>query len=226
MRRELPAGMFGENFTIDGLLEQSTHIGDIFSVGSAEVVVTQPRLPCYKLGIRFESDDMVKRFLESRRTGFYVAVTREGDIGAGDKITGIRRDPNSVPVSEITRLYITKRYDQEDIACLRRVVTVSALPASWKNISARDHNPRARECRCRQLSMWPTAQGANLTDQRLATQHLWSLSCVTGREGAHNGCHRASIRRTESHVYTAGRQNSRFIRGRRTLRGRDFAFAR
>src|SRR5215471_21601555 len=84
--RDLPFGMFGENFTIDGLSEDSIHIGDRLSIGSAEVMVTQPRLPCYKLGVRFESDDMVKRFLASRRTGFYLAVACEGDVGAGDEI--------------------------------------------------------------------------------------------------------------------------------------------
>jgi len=75
--RELPMAIFGENFTTDGLLEALVHLGDQISIGSAEVVVTQPRLPCYKLGVRFESDDMVRRFLASRRTGFYLAVTRE-----------------------------------------------------------------------------------------------------------------------------------------------------
>lgn len=72
--RELPLGIFGENFTTDGLLEDSVYVGTQFSVGSAEVIVTQPRLPCYKLGIRFEADDMVKRFFVSGRTGFYLAV--------------------------------------------------------------------------------------------------------------------------------------------------------
>lgn len=67
---DLPFGIFGENFTIDGLSEDSIHVGDRLAIGSAEVVVTQPRLPCYKLGVRFESDDMVKRFLSNRRTGF------------------------------------------------------------------------------------------------------------------------------------------------------------
>src|SRR5437870_12252512 len=98
--------MFGENFTLDdggsGLLEESVHLGDRFSVGTAEVVVTQPRLPCYKLGVRFGSDDMVKRFLASGRSGFYLAVTREGEVGVGDAITVISRDANAVPVSEIT----------------------------------------------------------------------------------------------------------------------------
>lgn len=129
---ELPLGMFGENFTTDGLLEDSVHIGDQFSVGSAEVVVTQPRLPCYKLGVRFQADDMVKRFLASGRTGFYLAVTREGEVGAGDEITVTARDPSAVPVSEITRLYVAKRYSDDDIASVGRVLRVEALPESWK----------------------------------------------------------------------------------------------
>jgi MOSC domain-containing protein YiiM len=130
--KELPRGMFGENFTIDGLLENSVHLGDQLSVGSAEVVVTQPRLPCYKLGVRFGSDDMVRRFLASGRTGFYLAVTREGEVGAGDEINVIARDPNAVPVSEITRLYIAKRYGDDDVTSLRRALRVAALPESWK----------------------------------------------------------------------------------------------
>jgi len=97
-------GVFGANLTT-GLLEHSVRLGDRFSVGSAEVVVIQPRLPCYKLGVRFQSDDMIKRFFASRWTGFYLAVAREGEVGAGDEMTVIARDPNGVPVSEITRLY-------------------------------------------------------------------------------------------------------------------------
>ena len=134
--RELPMGMFGENFTIDdggqalpsgqallggqGLLEESVHLGDRFSVGTAEVAVTQPRMPCYKLGIRFGSDDMVKRFLASGRTGFYVAVLREGEVGAGDEMKMIAREANAVPVSEITRLYVVKRYGEAEIGAVRR----------------------------------------------------------------------------------------------------------
>jgi MOSC domain-containing protein YiiM len=130
--RELPMGMFGENFTTEGLSEDSAHLGDRFSVGSAEVVVTQPRMPCYKLGLRFQSDDMVRRFLASGRTGFYFAVTREGEVGAGDEIKVISRDENAVAVSEITRLYIAKRYDEKDVTSLRRALRVAALPESWK----------------------------------------------------------------------------------------------
>ena len=145
--RDLPPGSFGENFTTEGLLENSVHLGDRFSVGSAEVVVTQPRLPCYKLGIRFESDDMVKRFLASARTGFYFAVAREGQVTAVDEhanggprhdgpvneIRLLSSDPGAVPVSEITRLYIAKRFTTDDVAVIRRSLQVSAFPDSWKS---------------------------------------------------------------------------------------------
>ncbi|SRR5258708_7842743 len=130
--QELPMGVFGENFTTDGLPEDSICLGDRFSVGSAEVFVTQPRLPCYKLGIRFQSDDMVKRFFVSRRTGFYLGVGREGEVGAGDEIKLIARDPNGVPVSEITRLYSERRYGESDVTSVRRALQVAVLPESWK----------------------------------------------------------------------------------------------
>jgi len=129
--RDLPMGVFGENFTLDGLLEESVHLGDQFSVGSAEVMVTQPRFPCYKLGIRFEADEMVKRFLVSGRTGFYLSVTREGEVGAGDEIRVISHDPDGVPVSQITRLYAEKKYNDADIAWVQRALRVAALPERW-----------------------------------------------------------------------------------------------
>src|SRR5882724_5620795 len=126
--RELPLAMFGENLTTEGLLEDSVHIGDRFSIGSAEVIVTQPRLPCYKLGIRFQADDMVRRFMVSGRTGFYFAVTREGEVGEGDEIRAIPRDNEAVPVSEITRLNIAKRFGDDDLSSVQRVLRVAALP--------------------------------------------------------------------------------------------------
>ena len=136
--RDLPMGMFGENFTIDfspgnNAVEDSIQLGDTFSVGSAEVVVTQPRLPCYKLGVRFQSDEMVKRFLASGRTGFYVAVIREGEVGSGDQFKVIARDLNGLPVSEITRLYIAKRYSDDDANSVQQALQVTALPDSWKD---------------------------------------------------------------------------------------------
>ena len=140
--RDLPIGMFGENFTIDFSgrgssdnvsPEDSIHIGDRFAVGSAEVVVTQPRLPCYKLGVRFQMDDMVKRFLASGRSGFYLAVLREGEVGTGDEIRLIRQDAIALPISEITRLYIAKRFSEDDARSVQRALQVDALPESWKD---------------------------------------------------------------------------------------------
>jgi len=131
--RDLPPGSFGENFTTEGLFEDSVHLGDRFSIGTAEVVVTQPRLPCYKLGIRFQSDAMVKQFLASAHTGFYLAVLSEGEVAAGDEIIPLSQDSNAVPVSEITRLFVAKYFSDDDISSLRRALQVAALPDSWKN---------------------------------------------------------------------------------------------
>jgi len=124
--------MFGENFTIEGFLEDSVYVGDRFSVGSAEVVVTQPRMPCYKLGIKFQSDEMVKRFLASKRTGFYLSVAREGEAAGGDEMRPLKRDPLAVPVSEITRLYVNRHYGADELASLQRVLHIPSLPESWK----------------------------------------------------------------------------------------------
>lgn len=126
----LPWGMFGENFTTEGLEESSTCIGDRFRVGSAEVAVTQPRMPCYKLGIRFGRNDIIKRFLASERTGFYLAVLREGEVRAGDSFELVARDPGKVSVTDVVRLYVAKEVDPEQI---RHVTAVSALPESWRD---------------------------------------------------------------------------------------------
>ncbi len=128
----LPFGAFGENFTVEGLLENTVCIGDRITVGSAELVVTQPRLPCYKLGIRFASEEMISRFLASGRTGFYTAVMREGDVGAGDEVTVVGQAADPVPVSEATRLYVAKEFDAGDAQQVRRLMATNALPDSWK----------------------------------------------------------------------------------------------
>jgi len=126
---ELPWGMFGENLTTRGLLEGGVNIGDRFRIGSAEVMVTEPRMPCYKLGLKFGRDDVIKRFLASRRTGFYVTVIAEGEVGSGDPIEAISRDSHGVTVRDITDLYANKLRDSE---LLRRAVQVEALPESWR----------------------------------------------------------------------------------------------
>ena len=126
---ELPWGMFGENFTSEGLDEATVNVGDRFRIGSAEVSVTQPRMPCYKLGIKFGRTDIIKRFLASGRTGFYLSVEREGEVGAGDEIELLGRDENNVTVADIVRLYAR---DKDDFETMRRAVAVEALPESWR----------------------------------------------------------------------------------------------
>jgi MOSC domain-containing protein YiiM len=126
---DLSCGMFGENFTTEGFLEDAVYIGDRFRIGEAEVMVTEPRMPCYKLGIKFGRADIIKRFLASRRTGFYFAVMREGMVGAGDDVELIGRVQREISVADITRLYA---FDKGDVKSLRRVIQVDALPESWK----------------------------------------------------------------------------------------------
>ncbi len=127
---ELPYGMFGENLTVEGLLEDEIFIGDTFRIGDAEVTVTQPRMPCYKLGIKFGRDDILKRFLRSRRTGWYFSVAREGEISPGDAVERLSRDPHGLSVTDVTRLYAEDRHDPE---LLRRAIAVPTLPAVWRD---------------------------------------------------------------------------------------------
>jgi len=126
---ELPWGMFGENLTTTGLLETETHIGDRFRVGSAEVKVTQPRMPCYKLAIRFERNDIIKRFLVSERTGFYLSVLKEGEVGAGDEFELLERNTSDVRVVDVVRLYSS---DKRDLDLLRRAIASESLPNNWR----------------------------------------------------------------------------------------------
>src|SRR2546421_11718647 len=117
-RNELPAidfpwGAFGENLTTEGLLEDKVHIGDRFRAGSAEFIVTQPRMPCFKLGIRFNRPDMMKRFLQSKRTGFYLAVTREGEVEEGDAIAFTERQESGGTITDIVNLYSVDSQNQE-----------------------------------------------------------------------------------------------------------------
>jgi MOSC domain-containing protein YiiM len=127
---DLPWGMFGENFTTEGMLEAEAHIGDRWRVGAAEVMVTEPRMPCYKLGLKFGRADMVKRFLASRRTGFYLAIVRPGLVAAGDTIEVVHRDPHGVSVAELTQVYTA---DRGNTAAIRRLLQVEALSEGWRS---------------------------------------------------------------------------------------------
>jgi MOSC domain-containing protein YiiM len=126
---DLPWGMFGENLTTEGLLEDAVYIGDRFRVGQTELMVTEPRMPCYKLGIKFGRADIIKRFLASRRSGFYFAVAHEGMVSAGDALELIGREQQDISVADITRLYA---FEKDDLKGLRRAVEVEALPENWK----------------------------------------------------------------------------------------------
>ena len=129
----LPYGMFGENLTTQGLMEDAVNIGDQFQIGSsgsAKVIATQPRMPCYKLGVKFGRMDIISRFLASGRPGIYFKVLREGEIGATDEIQLVQRDKNKVTVKDIVRLYVD---DKEDVETMRRAIRIKALPEGWRD---------------------------------------------------------------------------------------------
>jgi len=127
---ELDWGAFGENFTTEGVLhDKAVHIGDRFRIGSAEFAVTQPRMPCFKLGIRFGRADIIKRFLHSGRNGFYFSVAQEGEVAAGDSIELLARDENGVSVADIVELYTADATKQD---LLQRVSELAALPENWR----------------------------------------------------------------------------------------------
>jgi MOSC domain-containing protein YiiM len=124
----LPWGAFGENLTIEGLSETTVNIGDRFRIGTAEVMVTQPRFPCFKLNLKFGRDDMVKRFLNSRLSGIYFSVVQEGEVGPGDAIERVHRDQNNITVADIVQIYVREASDD----LVRRAIQVPALAASLR----------------------------------------------------------------------------------------------
>jgi MOSC domain-containing protein YiiM len=126
---ELPWGSFGENLTTQGLLEGEVFLGDRYTIGGAEVVVTQPRIPCFKLNLKFQSDDMARRFLASLRSGFYFRVLREGEIGAGDEIVQIHQDENRVSISDALKVYLGAPESGE---LRERALRVKYLSNSWR----------------------------------------------------------------------------------------------
>ena len=126
---DLSGAAFGENLTTEGLSEE-VRIGDRFRIGTAEFVVTQPRMPCYKLGIKFGRQDVLRRMLRTGRTGFYFSVAIEGEVGAGDAIELVRRSEEDLTVADVVRLFTVEAKNQD---LLRRAVRSSVLPANWKD---------------------------------------------------------------------------------------------
>jgi MOSC domain-containing protein YiiM len=122
---ELPWSMFGENLTTEGLREEEACLGDRFRIGDALVAVSQPRMPCYKLGIRFGRPDIVTRFLASGRSGIYFSVVEEGLVDVGDPILGVQRDPNGISIADVNRAYTNPH---AEIPLVRRLVDLEILP--------------------------------------------------------------------------------------------------
>ena len=127
---EFPWGMFGENLTMEGLIEADVRVGDRFAIGSAEFVATQPRMPCYKLGIRFDRPDMVKRFLHSGRTGWYLAVVKEGRLAAGDEVFRTARSSGRLTIAHVASLF-SGAVSDEDL--MREASELDALPEGWRD---------------------------------------------------------------------------------------------
>jgi MOSC domain-containing protein YiiM len=127
---DLVWGAFGENLTTQGLREDEVRIGDRLRIGSAELTVTQPRMPCAKLGLRFDRPDMPKRFLASGRSGFYLSVARAGEIGAGDAIARIERDAHAIAVADIVAL---REASDPYPDLVRRAIALPALPEGWRD---------------------------------------------------------------------------------------------
>jgi MOSC domain-containing protein YiiM len=130
-RDDLGPGSFGENLSVEGLSETEVAIGNEFMIGTARFLVTQPRLPCFKLALALATPSIAKPFLESGRTGFYLRVLQEGVIQAGDPICPLpSREPARVTIAEFVELYRAKRATHEQI---RNILTLAALPDDWKN---------------------------------------------------------------------------------------------
>jgi MOSC domain-containing protein YiiM len=126
--KDLPLAIFGENLTTEGITETEICAGDRIRVGTAEFIVTEPRFPCFKLGIRFGRKDILRRFQKSRRSGFYLSVAKTGEIEAGDAIEFVERDPNQVTIEELVKLADEKN----NLEIARRALKVAALPENWK----------------------------------------------------------------------------------------------
>jgi MOSC domain-containing protein YiiM len=128
----LKHGAFGENLTISGLDEASVFIGDQFSVGQCVLEVSQPRVPCFKLGIVLNNTKASKLFIKSFNTGVYFRVIKEGIITAGDQVIKINEVPNSVSVRSLFRAYFDKSYDQTK-QIMAGALLLETLAPEWQD---------------------------------------------------------------------------------------------
>jgi MOSC domain-containing protein YiiM len=126
---DLETANFGENLTIRGLSGSPIHVGDVFRAGAAELEATEPRLPCYKLGIRFGDPRIVKAFADARRWGVYFRVVTEGPLSAGDSFERIHADPAAIPVSDVARVFL---FDRDDASTIERLAAHERLDPAWR----------------------------------------------------------------------------------------------
>lgn len=126
----LPWGMFGENFTVEGLFERDLFIGDRLQIGTAIIVVRQARIPCYKLAAKFHRNDIQARFLRSGRSGFYFSVEQEGVVQAGDSLEFLSREPHAITISEMNWLFVEDKYNRD---LLEKAIATPALPEDWRD---------------------------------------------------------------------------------------------
>ncbi|MFN8007827.1 MAG: MOSC domain-containing protein [Terriglobia bacterium] len=129
-RDDFTYGQFGENFTVSGMLENQVCIGDAFRIGSALFQVTQPRVPCFKLATKMGSEEFPDLFMESARSGYYLRVMEEGEVGAGDVISQESRSSARMTVESIFRLAF---FDRENVAQLREAVCLASLSPDWQH---------------------------------------------------------------------------------------------
>jgi MOSC domain-containing protein YiiM len=130
LNKELTPGAFGENLTTDGVLDRTICVGDVVQVGSALLQASQPRLPCYKLGVKFEDELMPKRFMKARRWGIYFRVLQEGLVQADDEVTLITEEPQRVTIAQLAEMATTRT---PDISLIERALAIPSLTESWKN---------------------------------------------------------------------------------------------
>ena len=128
-RNDFTYGQFGENFTVEGMLEDAIFIGDIYRVGDTLVEVTQPRVPCFKLGIKMDMPKFLKLFLASGRVGFYLRVLEEGEVGAGDVFDRVKVNLERLSVREINHLLY---FDQGNLPGVRKALRIKALSPGWR----------------------------------------------------------------------------------------------
>ena len=129
-RADLSFGQFGENFTVEGMLDDEIHVGDRFRIGTAVFEVTQPRVPCYKLAIKMETEGFYNQLLRHGRPGFYFRVLEEGEIGAGDAIERISVHPVEMTVRQMSNLLY---FEKDDLDGARNALRIQALSPGWRH---------------------------------------------------------------------------------------------